>query len=59
MDEKDERIREIAYYLWRQEGCPPGQADRHWEEAKAIVESQDSERKEIEGEPPGDIGPTS
>lgn len=59
MDEKEERIREIAYYLWRKEGSPPGQADRHWEEAKAIVEAEEAERKETEGEPPGGLGPTS
>ena len=42
MDVGDERIREMAYYLWEQEGRPENQADRHWAAAVAIVEAQDS-----------------
>ena len=42
MDVVDERIREMAYYLWEQEGRPENQADRHWAAAVAIVEAQDS-----------------
>jgi hypothetical protein len=42
MDVGDERIREMAYYLWEQEGRPENQADRHWVAAVAIVEAQDS-----------------
>jgi hypothetical protein len=44
MDDRDQRIREIAYHLWEQEGCPQGQADRHWAAAVALVEQQDAER---------------
>jgi hypothetical protein len=43
MDDRDQRIREIAYHLWEQEGCPESQADRHWAAAVAIVEEQDAE----------------
>ena len=48
MDDRNQRIREIAYYLWEQEGCPESQADRHWAAAVAIVEQQDVERREFE-----------
>lgn len=54
MDDKNDRIREIAYLLWMEEGCPEGQAERHWRTAEALVEQADIERKEIEGEPPGE-----
>jgi Protein of unknown function (DUF2934) len=52
MTDRDDRIREIAYFLWLEEGCPEGQAERHWRDAQAILESL--ERKRIEGEPPGE-----
>jgi Protein of unknown function (DUF2934) len=45
MDDRENRIREIAYFMWEEEGRPDGQADRHWQSAKAIVESQDAERR--------------
>ena len=38
MDDRNQRIREIAYYLWEQEGGPESQADRHWAAAVAIAE---------------------
>jgi hypothetical protein len=31
------RIREVAYFLWEQEGRPEGQAERHWDLASALV----------------------
>jgi hypothetical protein len=54
MTDRDDRIRELAYFLWRDEGCPEGQAERHWRAAEALLESDPLERKRIEGEPPGD-----
>ena len=55
MHDKERRIRETAYFLWQEEGCPDNQADRHWQTAQAIVESQDdAQRKDIEGESPGE-----
>jgi hypothetical protein len=52
--DRNDRIREIAYSLWLDEGCPEGEAERHWSTAEAMVESEPSERKRIEGEPPGE-----
>jgi two-component system, LuxR family, response regulator FixJ len=37
-EEREERIRKTAYFIWLEEGCPEGQADRHWQEAQKIVE---------------------
>jgi hypothetical protein len=36
-DDREERIREIAYFLWLEEGCPEGQADQHWAAAETTV----------------------
>lgn len=41
-DDREERIREVAYFLWLEEGCPEGQADRHWAAAEAVVAAQDA-----------------
>jgi len=30
-----QRFREIAYHLWQEEGCPEGEALRHWFAPKA------------------------
>ena len=54
MTDRDERIREIAYFLWLEEGCPEGAAERHWLAAETRLESDPLERKRIEGEPPGE-----
>ncbi len=54
MTDRDDRIRELAYFLWREEGCPEGQAERHWLTAETLIGSDALERKSIEGEPPGE-----
>lgn len=33
---RDEEIRQIAYYLWLDEGCPHGRQHEHWLKAEAI-----------------------
>jgi hypothetical protein len=50
-DEKiaSQRVREIAYRLWQEEGCPEGEALRHWFAAKAILDSE-AERDASGGE---------
>ena len=52
--DRNDRIREIAYFLWLDEGCPEGGAERHWSAAEALLESEPLERKRMEGEPPGE-----
>ncbi|HEY8609928.1 MAG TPA: DUF2934 domain-containing protein [Roseomonas sp.] len=32
----EERIRERAYSLWQQEGCPEGRAEVHWRLASML-----------------------
>lgn len=32
----ERRVRERAYFLWRQEGCPDGRAEEHWHRAREI-----------------------
>ena len=54
MTGRDDRIREIAYFLWLDEGCPDGEAESHWAAAEALLESGPLERKRTEGEPPGE-----
>jgi hypothetical protein len=54
MTDRNDRIHEIAYFLWLDEGCPEGEAERHWSAAEAMADAEPSERKRIEGEPPGE-----
>ena len=39
--DRNERIRKTAYELWEKEGRPAWQQERHWDEAKAIVEKEE------------------
>jgi hypothetical protein len=38
IDTLDERIRERAYRLWEENGCPPGRDQEFWERARELVE---------------------
>jgi len=40
MDDLEERIRQRAYELWQEEGCPEGQAQTHWERARESIEQE-------------------
>jgi Protein of unknown function (DUF2934) len=52
--DRNDRIREIAYFMWLDEGSPEGEEERHWTTAEALAESEPEQRKRIEGEPPGE-----
>jgi hypothetical protein len=52
--DRNDRIREIAYFMWLDEGCPDGEDERHWTTSEALLESEPGQRKRIEGEPPGE-----
>lgn len=44
MDDHEQRVRERAFKIWQEQGCPDGQAEVHWEMARelvAIEENQD------------------
>ena len=34
--EQEERLRERAYFLWQEDGCPEGRADEYWERAREL-----------------------
>ena len=40
--DRDERIRAHAYRLWKEEGCPEGRAETHWEKARELVAIEDN-----------------
>jgi len=46
-DEKNasQRVRELAYRLWQEEGCPQGEDLRHWFTAKALFDAEQPEHK--------------
>ena len=52
--DRENRVREIAYLIWEEEGRPDGEAERHWLAAELVWDSEDAERKDVEGEPPGE-----
>jgi hypothetical protein len=54
MSDREDRIREIAYFLWLDEGSPEGGHESHWSKAEAIHDAEAAERKRTEGEPPGE-----
>jgi hypothetical protein len=36
----EQQIREYAYQIWLTEGCPQGQAQRHWDMARQLAEAE-------------------
>jgi Protein of unknown function (DUF2934) len=57
MRNREIRLKEIAYLIWEEEGRPSGQADRHWRMAESAIQQEEGEqtqRKIVEGEPPGE-----
>ncbi len=40
--DRDQRIRERAYYLWEADGCPEGSDLEYWERARALVGMSES-----------------
>ena len=33
----EDKIREVAYRLWEEDGCPHGKDDEHWTKAELII----------------------
>src|SRR5262245_31807770 len=44
MDDFDKRVRQRAYRLWVEEGCPEGRSDIHWEQARELVAIEDNQK---------------
>jgi hypothetical protein len=53
MTSRDQRIRDVAYFLWLEDGCPEGEAERHWLAAEEMVGSEPEEEALVEAERPG------
>jgi hypothetical protein len=47
-NDKEQRIRERAYFLWIEEGKPEGRDKEHWEAARAALEEEEQPRGEHE-----------
>jgi hypothetical protein len=54
MDDREQRIRDIAYFLWEEEGRPEGRALEHWAAAEALVDAQDAESSNSEDDARGE-----
>ncbi|HKA71456.1 MAG TPA: DUF2934 domain-containing protein [Xanthobacteraceae bacterium] len=53
MDDFEERVRQRAYRLWVEEGCPEGRSDAHWDKARELVAIEDNRKlatKPVQGE---------
>ncbi|MFD2181270.1 DUF2934 domain-containing protein [Rhodoplanes azumiensis] len=42
MDDHEQRVRERAFRIWQEQGCPHGQAEVHWEMARKLVAIEES-----------------
>jgi hypothetical protein len=51
MTDQSDRIRERAYFVWLDAGCPEGEAERHWLAAETLIEGEAAEGAPIESEP--------
>ena len=49
MTDREEWVRQIAYFLWLDEGSPEGEAERHWLAAEGLIEAEPVEGERIEG----------
>jgi len=38
--EREQEVRELAYQLWQEEGCPDGYDVQHWLKAEAISQEK-------------------
>jgi hypothetical protein len=41
--DRQRRISEIAHRIWEAEGCPSGQAERHWQMAEKLVLAEEKQ----------------
>jgi hypothetical protein len=53
-DNRDERIKIKAFYIWLDEGCPDGRADAHWDMAAELIAIEDNYRGTLK--PIGEAG---
>ena len=57
-DDFEKRVRERAYKLWQEEGCPQGREKEHWDQARELVAIEDNIDLTLKPVPSADeIGP--
>lgn len=42
MDTEQDKIRQKAYQIWQEEGCPEGRSEVHWDMARELVAQQEN-----------------
>jgi hypothetical protein len=42
---RETRIRNLAYMLWMEDGCPEGRAQEHWLEAEDMLRAEEADPK--------------
>ncbi|RAI45594.1 DUF2934 domain-containing protein [Rhodoplanes roseus] len=43
MDDHEQRVRERAFRIWQEQGCPEGQAEANWELAQELVAIEENQ----------------
>jgi hypothetical protein len=54
MHSTEENIREVAYRIWQEEGCPNGRAEIHWERAKERLAIENDDPSVFKAAPSAD-----
>ena len=47
MSDIEQRIREKAYHLWLEEGCPDGRKTDHWDMSTELVAIEDGQKSTL------------
>jgi hypothetical protein len=40
--DREKRIRDRAYQIWQEDGCPDGKSAEHWEQARRMIEQEEA-----------------
>jgi hypothetical protein len=54
MTDRNDRVRESAYFLWLDEGSPEDAAERHWLAAEGLLEDEPLESESTGGKTPAE-----
>ncbi|MFL4981488.1 MAG: DUF2934 domain-containing protein [Xanthobacteraceae bacterium] len=54
MEDFDERVKQRAYRLWVEEGCPEGRSDVHWDKARELVAIEENQKLATKPVPRGE-----
>lgn len=55
MQNREQRIRDLAYRLWIEEGRPDGRAQQHWDLAADMIDADDGRLRAIHAAEPADL----